>query len=104
MLNIASTDVCSPQFPMPTTQILMGTLEHSAEHASGEYFKVCCLIPYYFTIFQPGQTSPGQSSDSQNVSQQQSSQQQPQPPTLTEATPQTQPIQPFISLEETQGE
>lgn len=38
MLNIASTDVCSPQFPMPTTQILMGTLEHSAEHASGEYF------------------------------------------------------------------
>lgn len=67
-------------------------------------FKVCCLIPYYFTIFQPGQTSPGQSSDSQNVSQQQSSQQQPQPPTLTEATPQTQPIQPSISLEETQGE
>lgn len=38
MLNIVSTDVCSPQFPMPTTQILMGTLEHSAEHASGEYF------------------------------------------------------------------
>lgn len=102
MLNIASTDVCSLQFPMPTTQILMGTLEHSAEHASGEYF--FCLIQYYFTIFQPGQTSPGQSSDSQNVSQQQSSQQQPQPPMLTEATPQTQPIQPSISLEETQGE
>lgn len=67
-------------------------------------FKVCCLIQYYFTIFQPGQTSPGQSSDSQNVSQQQSSQQQPQPPTVNEATPQTQPLQPSSSLEETQGE
>lgn len=55
-------------------------------------------------MFQPGQTSPGQSSDSQNVSQQQSSQQQPQPPTVNEATPQTQPLQPSSSLEETQGE
>lgn len=58
-----------------------------------------------FSIFQPGQTSPGQSLDSQHISQQQSSQQQPQPPTVTEATPQTQqPVQPSSSLEETQGE